>query len=338
MPRLSIRRPDDMHLHLRQGSMLATVLPHTLSQFARAVIMPNLTPPVLNVGDLQRYRQEIEVLLPDKAFTPLFTFKIVASTTPELVQDLKRAGAVAGKLYPEGVTTNSEDGVKDIPALYPVFQEMQKCGLVLCLHGEMPGVFSLDRETAFLSVLENIAKEFPDLKIVLEHITTAAAVRLVEALPANVAASITVHHLELTLDDVIGDKISPHSFCKPVAKRPEDRAALLGVVLSGNKKFFLGTDSAPHPQDKKECAFGCAGVYSAPVALPVLAQIFEAHQALEKLEAFCSENGALFYGLPLNTGTVTLVKETWTVLEKYGEVVPFYAGRQLAWQVAPDAK
>jgi dihydroorotase len=330
---LTLRRPDDMHLHLRQGEMLKLVAPHAATQFARAIIMPNLTPPILNAEHVVRYRGEIEAAA-GPGFTPLMTFKIVAATTPEMVKQLKEAGAIAGKLYPEGVTTNSEDGVRDIPALYPVFAEMERQELVLCLHGEMPGTFCLDREAAFLPVLDEIASNFPKLHIVLEHITTAEAVDKVLSLPENVAATITVHHLELTLDEVIGDKIQPHHFCKPVAKRPEDRSNLLQAALSGSPKFFLGTDSAPHAVETKECAHGCAGVYTAPVTMAVLGEIFEAAKALEKLEDFTSRFGAEFYSLPLNSETITLTKESWTVPDQYGSVVPYRAGQSLSWRLS----
>lgn len=333
MDSLTLRKPDDFHLHLRQGEMLKNVLPHTVAQCARAIIMPNLTPPVLTAEDLKKYRQEIESALTGKAFTPLMTFKIVSSTTPEMVKELKIAGASAGKMYPEGVTTNSEDGVSDFPALYPVFAEMEKQGLVLCLHGEMPGEFCLDRESAFLDVLKDIADHFPTLKIVLEHITTADAVDAVESLPEQVAATITVHHLALTLDDVIGDKIQPHHFCKPIAKRPEDRQALLLAATGGSSKYFLGTDSAPHLKENKECAEGCAGVYTAPVMLPILAELFEETGALDMLENFTSRYGAEFYGLPLNEEKVQLTKKSWKVPDQYEGVVPFRAGEMLNWSV-----
>jgi len=332
MQKLSLRKPDDMHVHLRQDAMLTLVTPHTAAQCARAIVMPNLTPPILTAEDVNRYRKEIQTA-GGKGFTPLMTFKIVPSTTAAMVEKLKKAGATAGKLYPEGVTTNSEDGVKDIPALYPVFKEMEKQGLVLCLHGEVPGVFSLDREAAFLPVLDALAKNFPNLKIVLEHITTAASVEKVLSLPKNVGATITVHHLELTLDEVIGDKIHPHHFCKPIAKRPEDKARLIEAAISGNPKFFLGTDSAPHTKETKECAAGCAGVYTAPVMMPVLAEVFERMDSLEKLEDFSSKFGAVFYDLPLNMEKIELVKEDWQVPDLYGTVVPYRAGQMLSWRL-----
>lgn len=333
MKTLSLRQPDDMHVHLRQGPMLSLVAPHTAEQCARAIIMPNLTPPVLKATDVVQYRNEIGKAVQGYDFTPLMTFKIVPATTSEMVQELKKAGVTAGKLYPEGVTTNSEDGVRDIPALFPVFATMEKLGIVLCLHGEMPGVFCMDREGAFLPVLDSLVKEFPKLKIVLEHITTADAVQKVKSLPKTVAATITVHHLELSLDDVVGEKIQPHHFCKPIAKRPEDLKALRLAATSGNPKFFLGTDSAPHAVETKECEAGCAGVYTAPVMLPVLAEIFETLNSLEQLEDFTSRFGAEFYGLPLNEKQVKLKKEAWVVPARYGTVVSYKAGKTLAWRL-----
>jgi dihydroorotase len=333
MQKITLRKPDDMHVHLRQGDMLTEVAPYTAAQCARAIVMPNLTPPILTAEDVVRYREEIEQAA-GSSFKPLMVFKIVPSTTPAMVTELKKVGVTAGKLYPEGVTTNSEDGVKDIPALYPVFKEMEKQGIVLCLHGEVPGVFCLDREAAFLPVLDDIAKNFPKLKVVLEHITTAAAVEQIKRLPANITATITVHHLELTLDEVIGEKIRPHHFCKPIAKRPEDKAQLLDAAISGNPKFFLGTDSAPHTVETKECSAGCAGVYTAPVMLEVLAEVFERMESLDKLEDFTSRFGAEFYGLPLNTETVELEKKTWKVPAQYGPVVSYKAGEELTWKMA----
>lgn len=331
MTELTLRKIDDMHLHLRQGAMLKSVLPYSAKQCARAVIMPNTLPPVLTPKDVTRYEKEINAA--GTGLEPLMTFKLVASTTPESILGLKKAGVVAGKLYPEGVTTNSEDGVSDFEAMYPVYQAMEKAGLVLCLHGEMPGAFCMDRESAFLETFKRITTDFPNLKIVLEHVTTQDAVEAVKKAGPNVGATITVHHMAITLDDVVGDKINPHNFCKPIAKRPDDRDALVAAATSGNAKFFLGTDSAPHTIESKECACGAAGVYTAPVVLPVLADIFEANQALDHLEAFTSINGATFYGLPLNEETITLHKKSWDVASSYDGVVPFMAGKTLAWQV-----
>ena len=334
MESMRIRKADDMHVHLRQGEMLTKVLPHTASQCGRALIMPNTTPPIVTTDDLSNYRSAIQKLLKkDDDFIPLMTFRIMPTTTPALVKEHKKVGAIAGKLYPEGVTTNSEGGVTDLTSLYPVYKAMADEELVLCLHGEVPGVFSLDRESAFLETLKTLAKDFPKLKIVLEHATTADAIDTVLSLPGNVAATITAHHIRITLDDVIGDKLNPHLFCKPIAKRPADRDALIKAATSGNPKFFLGSDSAPHPVASKECACGAAGVYTAPVLLPSLAEAFENAGRLDRLESFTSQFGAEFYRLPLNEGHVELARESWTVAAEYGGVVPFMAGHTFSWKV-----
>ncbi len=323
-----------MHVHLRQGEMLRNVLPHTVMQCSRALIMPNTIPPVLTADDVVTYRTAIiDSLGAGAAFTPLMTFKVSPDTSASSIKALKTHGAIAGKLYPEGVTTNSEGGVTDFKALYPVYEAMQEENLVLCLHGEMPGVFSLDRETSFLTVLKEIVNAFPNLKIVLEHATTAAAIDCVKALPANVAATLTVHHLYLTLDDVIGDKLNPHAFCKPVAKRPEDRDALISAAMSGSPKFFLGSDSAPHQISAKECACGAAGVYTAPVLLPALCALFDKHDKLSLLESFTSTFATQFYNLPVETNVIEIIRESWTVPEEYQGVKPFLAGTPLTWKV-----
>lgn len=342
---IKIRRPDDMHVHLREGGMLQLVAPLTAKDFARALVMPNTNTPILSGWDVAKYRGEIKLAAP--GFEPLMTIKLVESTTPEIILAAQAAGAIAAKVYPQGVTTNSADGI-DPEAVMDTYEALEACGMVLCLHGEMPGVFCMDREAAFLTSLETIAGIFPKLKIVLEHVTTAAAVRCVERLGPNVAATITVHHLMLTLDDVVGDKIQPHNFCKPIAKTPADRAALREAATSGNPKFFLGTDSAPHSRYHKECASGCAGVFTAPVAMPLLAEIFETEGSLGDgpvLERFTSEFGARFYGLPLNEGTLTLVRKPWTSHREYqipsnemdsarDRVRPFLPGREMPWQTS----
>lgn len=334
---LTLRRPDDFHLHLRDGEMLQAVVPPTAAVFGRALVMPNTEPPVLTGADAERYRKEIVSALPDgAAFEPLMTIKIVPSTTPAMIRDAKAAGVVAGKLYPEGVTTNSSDGVRDVLALGDVFAAMSDEGLVLCLHGETPDTFCLDREDRFVAeVLPALARSFPDLRIVLEHVSTASAVDWLrsDAAPATVAATVTVHHLLLTLDDVVGGLLAPHHFCKPIAKRPADRAAIVAAAVSGDPRFFLGTDSAPHPREAKQSAHGCAGIFTAPVALPLLATVFDAHDALAALDDFCSGHGPRFYGLPANPGTVRLVRDPWTVPADYDGVVPLNAGTTLPWRV-----
>lgn len=341
---LAIRRPDDFHVHFRRGAMLENVLPHTAEHFGRALVMPNTDPPILTGADAHRYQEEILGACGGQfrqTFEPLMTIQIVPGTTPAQVREAKSVGVIAGKIYPRGLTTNSENGVVDYTALTPVYEAMQTCGMVLSLHGESPdaGVFCLDREARFLDTLKWIVERFPSLQIVLEHTTTAEAVKVVLGLPVNVAATITVHHLFLTLDDVAGGKLKPHYFCKPLAKRPEDRAALIQAALSGNPKFFLGTDSAPHPRQAKECAACSAGIFTAPVALPLLAQFFSQHNKLDRLENFTSVFGASAYGLPSNAGTVTLglTEEPGAAAEvpaEYGGVVPFtYGGGRLAWRV-----
>jgi dihydroorotase len=354
---VTLRRPDDFHLHLRDGDLLGAVLPYSSAVFGRGLVMPNIEPPVLTGDDAERYRKQIVGALPEPdavtsaetapaavagggRFEPLMTIKVVASTTRRVVDDARAAGVVAGKLYPEGVTTNSADGVRDVMALGEVFQAMSDAGMVLCLHGETPDTFCLDREGRFVDeVLPYLAGTFPDLRIVLEHVSTAAAVEWIRAQPAptvsrpGVAATVTVHHLLLTLDDVVGGMLSPHHFCKPVAKRPEDRAAIVAAATSGDARFFLGTDSAPHRRGAKECAQGCAGVFTAPVALPLLADLFDEHGVLDRLDDFCSGFGADFYGLPRNEGTVRLVREPWVVPDELAGIVPLRAGATLPWRV-----
>ncbi len=340
MRTITMRRWDDFHVHFREHDMLKSVVPATARHFARALVMPNTEKPIRSEAQVEVYRTQILAAVPmGTTFQPLMTVKLVEATQPEQLLRAKKAGAVAGKLYPEGVTTNSADGVTDIRRLYPVFETMRDCEMVLCLHGELPGAFCLDRERAFLPTLGEIARDFPKLKIVLEHVSCADAVRFVLAAPDNVAATITVHHLLLTLDDVVGGMLQPHHFCKPIAKTREDRAALLGAAMSGSRKFFLGTDSAPHLRGRKECASGCAGVYTSFLAHAALTDIFERQGALDGgslwLEYFTSAAGADHYGLPRNKSKVTLERlptEVPTECE-YG-VVPFLAGRTIPWRVA----
>jgi dihydroorotase len=353
---MKIRTPDDFHVHLRQGAMLKAVLPATSEVFGRALVMPNTQNPILTADDICNYRKEIiDVLLAlspkHHGFHPLMTFKIVPSTDPASIKELKSAGAIAGKLYPEGVTTNSSDGVHDYQALYPVFEEMSAHGIVLCIHAEKPGVFSLDRERKFLKdVLKIIVLFFPKLKIVVEHVTTIDGIEFVNS-HDNVAATITLHHMMLTLDDIIGGSLNPHAFCKPVAKREEDRLALCKAAMSGSPKFFLGSDSAPHDRTAKECGCGAAGIYSAPVLMPALVQLFEDNKASDiDLEKFCSRSGADFYGLPLNSGYIELENAPYKVpsLLFYQQsagivsaivsantpsIVPFLAGQTLRYEV-----
>jgi dihydroorotase len=349
--KITIRKGDDMHVHFRTGDILKTVVGFTARQFKRAVIMPNTTnpntgkpAPILTADNARRYYAEITNRCGNE-FDPLMTIQITDNTTPEIIAEAKKAGVIAGKVYPLGVTTNSQNGLRSYREMDHVWEAMEQAGMLLLLHGESPepDVFCLDREEKFLSVLEEISEGFPKLKIVLEHITTAPAVQAVRALD-NVAATITAHHLLLTLDDVVGDKLSPHNFCKPLAKRPHDRQALIASATSGSPKFFFGSDSAPHLRLNKECSQGCAGCFTAPIALPLLTQVFEEIGALDKLENFTSKFGTDFYGLPQNVGAITLVKKDWVVPNEYrmpcfvsdksAEIVPFMAGQTLHWQVA----
>lgn len=337
MESFTIREPDDFHVHLRDGPMLGAVAPYTARQFRRALVMPNLTPPVLTGADADAYRGRIQAQLGENNFKPLMAIKIVDSTTPKMVYEARKLGVIAGKLYPEGVTTNSEDGVRSFEGLYAVFRAMADCGMVLCLHGESPGVFVLDREEHFIEhCLLPLLKTVSNLKVVLEHATTARAVELVPNF-GNLAVTITAHHLFLTLDDVIGGMLEPHHFCKPVAKRAADRAALVHAATSGRPRIFLGTDSAPHDISKKECRSGCAGVFTAFSALELVTQVFDERHALSHLENFTSRWGAEFYDLPLNDGSVTLRREPLFVPETIGATVlpsgirPFRAGQRLPW-------
>lgn len=330
--KLKIRKGDDFHCHFRTGPVLEDVAFFTARQFKRAIIMPNTNPPILTARDVNRYRREILELVP--WFEPLMTIQINDNTTPRMAEQAKESGAIAGKIYPLGVTTNSQNGVSNFKAIYPTLDKMQEIGMLALFHGEDPWekATCLDREKMFLPTLYGIANDFPRLKIVLEHITTADAIQMVEQLP-NVAATITAHHLLLTIDDIIGDKICPHNFCKPIAKRPEDREALLKAATSGNPKFFFGSDSAPHLKQNKECSHGCAGIFTAPNAIQSLAQTFEERSALRFLDDFVSGFGAYHYGLPRSQDTIQLVKKDWTVGNVYNGIVPFRAGQVLHWQV-----
>jgi len=323
--------------------MLKAVAPYTAAHFKRALVMPNTRPkPILTAEDAMRYKEQIFKVLKNKnrTFEPLMTIQITDSTTPEIIRKAKEAGVIAGKVYPAGVTTNSDNGITDFCSskFNAVLREMQECGMVLCLHGEAPDALSgsipsLKREAVFIKyIAKEMIKRFPRLKIVIEHITTRKAIEFVRKAPWNIAATITVHHLLLTIDDVIGERLQPHHFCKPIAKTSADRFALRRVAMSGYPKFFLGTDSAPHSKINKE--HGAAGIFSAPVALSLLARLFEEYGRLDQLEKFASINGAQFYGLPLNEEKITLIKRPWEVpiiCDDY--IVPFKAGQQLAWQV-----
>ncbi len=300
---IRVRRPDDFHVHLREGETLEQILPETALQFGRALVMPNLhVRPILTAEDARWYREVITAHPAAKAtgFEPLMTIYLTKATTAPMIRDAHRAGVIAAKYYPKDLTTNASLGVENILELKEALRAMEDCCMVLCIHAEKCGSFVLDREHDFVPSLKRLVQRYPKLRIVVEHVTTERMVNVVRKLPETVAATITVHHLILTLDDVIGGALRPHHFCKPVAKRPRDRAALIGAACSGEAKFFLGTDSAFHPVEKKESDCGCAGVFSAPVAMSTLLEIFTP-QRRDALERFTSENGAQFYGLPLNT-------------------------------------
>ncbi|MCB9497266.1 MAG: dihydroorotase [Fibrobacteria bacterium] len=329
---LVLRLPDDFHVHLRQDADLPAYAREARDRFGRVLVMPNLAPAVLRAEDVIRYRQAIVEAAP--GLEPLMAFKLTPRHEAVELRELAEAGAVAGKVYPEGVTTNSEDGIHDLRQIWPLMEVLEETGLLVCCHGEKPGAFSLDREERFLDEFCETASRFPGVKFVLEHVSTAAAVRAVGSLGRNVAATLTLHHLEITLDDVVGGMLKPHLFCKPLAKRPEDREALRQAAFSGSPKFFYGTDSAPHHKGKKECAAGCAGVYSMPVALEGLVDVFDRAGELDRLEDFCSSFGADFYGIPRSTRTITLHRSPWNVPDLVDGVVPYRAGETMPWRIA----
>jgi len=330
--RITLRRPDDFHVHLRQGADCGNFARDALKAgFGRVLVMPNTLPPITSAAALTGYRREIEVAAP--GLKALMTFKIRPDLGHEALVALKSAGAVAGKLYPEGVTTNSEDGIRNLEDGWPVFALMEELDLVLCLHGEHPEAFSLDREAAFVKGLKGLRKAFPKLRIILEHVSSVAGLDAVLSDGPLTGATLTVHHLLYTLDDMVGGKLDPHLFCKPLLKRPEDRRKLVDAALSGNPKVFFGSDSAPHTRENKEAALCSAGCYTMPVALSLLVGLFEENDALDRLEPFVSRFGAEFYGLPHNQGTITLVREPWTVSKLYHGVVPLKAGVTLPWSL-----
>ena len=341
MQTLTLLRPDDMHLHLRDGDTLRHVLPHTARQMGRAVIMPNLKPPVINVADALAYRERILAALPTGSrFQPLMTLYLTDHATPALVREAKAAGIVAFKLYPAGATTNSDSGVTDLFKLLPVLEEIAAQNMRFLVHGEVtdPAIDIFDREAAFIErILLPVLNKVPGLKTVFEHITTAEAARLVCQSGENLAASVTPQHLLLNRNDLLVGGVHPHHYCLPVLKRESHRQALLEAVSGAQAhKFFLGTDSAPHPQHAKENACGCAGMFSAATAIELYAEAFEQIGALDKLEAFASKNGVRFYGLPENTDTITLVKQAQTVPNSFpigsgGNLVPMRAGGSVAW-------
>jgi dihydroorotase len=339
--RLVIRQPDDWHVHLRDGAMLKACVPYTARQFARAIVMPNLVPPVTSVTAALAYRTRIVEALPANAsFTPLMTCYLTDATTPaEIETGWSQNVFTAAKLYPAHATTNSAHGVTDLWKLAPVLETMERLGMPLLLHGEVtdPAIDIFDREAVFIDrVLTRLAHEFPGLPIVFEHVTTEQAVAFVTETSARIAATITPHHLEINRNAMFQGGIRPHMYCLPVAKRERHRLALRRAAVSGSGRFFLGTDSAPHPMNLKEAACGCAGIFNAPVALEVYARVFDEEGALDKLEAFASVNGPRFYGLPLNEHRVALVKVVQDVpahvTAGIQRIVPFCAGESISWR------
>lgn len=332
---ITIRRPDDWHVHLRDGDLLKTVSRYSARQFARAIVMPNLAPPVTSVEQAREYRDRI-VAASGPGFTPLMTSYLTDNVHPDELERGHAEGVwVAAKLYPAGATTNSASGVTDLRNVHPALERMQAIGMVLCIHGEVtaPEVDIFDREAVFIDrILTPLVRDFPALKIVLEHITTAQAAEFVRDAPANVAATITPQHVHLNRNALFKGGLRPHSFCLPVLKREEHRLAVRKAAVSGSPKFFLGTDSAPHSRESKESACGCAGIFNAPYALESYAQLFEDEGALDRFEAFASEHGARFYGLPLNEGTVTLERVQQQVPEMVEGLVPFHAGETIGWK------
>jgi dihydroorotase len=343
MDKITIKTPDDWHLHFRDGDMLNETVAATSRCFKRAIVMPNLVPPITTASMAEDYRQRILAAVPrDSSFEPLMTLYLTNETSVEDIRLAKQVGVVAAKLYPAGATTNSDTAVKGIEALYPIFAEMSQQGMLLLVHGEVTEshIDIFDREKCFIDqYLSKITSDFPDLKIVFEHITTADAVAFVQQSSVNVAATITPQHLLLNRNDMLVGGIRPHNYCLPVLKRSTHQEALRKAVTTGSSKFFLGSDSAPHEKHRKETACGCAGCYSAWSALELYTQVFEELNALDKLEGFASLHGADFYGLPRNSGTVTLVRESWQVPEQIilpngNPIVPFFAGQTLNWRLS----
>lgn len=337
--RLILRRPDDWHVHLRDGAMLAHVAPWTARQFARAIVMPNLSPPVTTVAEGVAYRERIRAAVPAELdFTPLIVAYLTDRTDPgEMARGHAGGVFTAAKLYPAHATTGSSHGVTDIANIMPVLETMQAIGMPLLIHGEVTDadVDIFDREAVFIDrTLAPLVARFPALRIVFEHITTAEAAQFVADAPATVAATITPQHLHINRNAMLVGGIRPHAYCLPVAKREHHRLAVRAAATSGSPKFFLGTDSAPHAMHTKEAACGCAGIFNAPFALESYATAFDEDGALDKLEGFASEHGPRFYGLPLNEGTVTLERGAVTVPDRIGEVVPFHAGETLGWRLA----
>ena len=333
---LTIRRPDDWHVHLRDGDMLRKVAPYTARQFARAIVMPNLAPPVTTPEAAAAYRERI-LTRTGPGFTPLMTCYLTDETRPEeIVRGFEEGVWIAAKLYPAGATTNSASGVTDVRNIYPALERMQAIGMVLCVHGEVtdPEVDVFDREAVFIDrILSRLVKDFPQLKIVLEHITTADAADFVRGNASRIGATVTPQHLIINRNAIFAGGLRPHAYCLPVAKREKHRQAVRQAATSGMENIFLGTDSAPHTRDAKESACGCAGIFNAPFALESYAMVFDQEGALDRFEAFASLNGPRFYGLPVNEETITLERGELLVPDEIEGLVPFQAGETLRWRL-----
>lgn len=340
--RLTFIRPDDWHLHVRDGAPLAAVLPHSARQFGRALIMPNLRPPITSTAAALAYRDRIRAAVPEGvAFEPLMTLYLTDLLAPDEIRRAREAGIVAAKLYPAGATTNSDAGVTDIRKVYPVLEAMQREGLLLLVHGEVtdPSVDVFDREAVFIdSVMQPLRQDFPELKVVFEHMTTREAAQYVGSADAYTAATITAHHLLYNRNAIFLGGLRPHYYCLPVLKREQHRMALVEAATSGSDKFFLGTDSAPHASVMKEASVCGAGCFTALSAIELYAEAFDAAGALDKLEAFASLNGPAFYGLPVNSGSITLKRETWTLPESvpfgHAQLKPLRGGETIGWRLA----
>lgn len=338
---ITLTQPDDWHCHLRDDLFLQRTVADTAARFARAIVMPNLQPPVTSVTAARDYRDRIMRAVPAGfSFQPLMTLYVTENMSPDIFLDAKKSNIIfAAKYYPAGATTNADSGVTNIKNIFPLLEQMQSCDLPLCIHGEVidQNADIFDREKLFLEDLKSMVRNFPQLRIILEHISTKTAVEFILAAPKKVAATITPHHLHYNRNDLFHRGIHPHYFCTPILKRAEDQKALIQAATSGNPKFFLGTDSAPHAKEKKESGCGCAGIYSAHAAIELYAELFEQNNALDKLENFASVFGAQFYQLPVNKNKITLIKKSWEIPASlsFGEtqLVPMKAGEKIAWQL-----
>ncbi len=337
--KLKIRKPDDFHVHLRQGSRLKDYVVREARYFNRALVMPNTLPPITTPEMIAAYRSEISKIIADSDpdcrmtdFTPLMTFKLLPGMKGELIQSCARAGAIAGKYYPQGSTTNASDGPSKPGDIQEALDAMEEAGLVLSIHGEDPSSPVLEREQRFLPTVEYILERWPGLKVVLEHLSTKEAVEFVKNGPDRLAGTITAHHLLFTIDDMIGESMKPGLFCKPVLKTGADREALRHAVCSGSLKFFFGSDSAPHPTEAKRREASPAGIYSAPTAVGMLVEVFRNLGSFAELEKFWSKNGALFYGLPIREDYIELTQEDWVVPEEIDGAIPLGSGTKLSWK------